>query len=335
MPPPPCQAPVTLPLSEGGLVRAWHIPQLLEVFEPIRWITLHPALVHLPLGSFPVAALAYLVAARRGSERWSFAGDVALIFAALSITVAAGLGLLAYFLVPWPGGLAPWPTVHLVLGVSSTLLALGLLGWRLWRRKRQQHVGGAWASAVVAVTVLIFFTGWVGGEVLAFHAGIAVRAAGLGALAPAISWPDSPPENLGEGMGRLRSAWGAATSRLSAMVVERPSPEQYAGLAKDARHMQEVALWIIGRGAEPPEPGAKPSQAHGVGGGGTAGGADEAHEHEHEHGSLAPMAKALLQQAKALEQAAEQRNLARAAEQLGSITSTCSGCHLMHRWSGR
>lgn len=298
------------------------------MFEPIRWITLHPALVHLPLGSFPVAALAYLVAARYRSERWSHAGDIALVFAALTATLAAGLGLLAYFLLDWPGGLAPWPVLHLVLGAATAVLSLALMGWRLRGRKRRPVVRWPGALATAGVMGLTFFTGWVGGEVLVYHAGVGVQAAGLGALAPPVSWPEAPPENLDDAMGRLRAAWGAASSRLSMMVVEKPSDAHYAGLAEDARHMQEVALWVIGGGGSPAEDTEARGQA-GVGGGGTAGGGGHG---EHERAALAGMAEVMRAQAQELEQAARQKDLMAASENFGALTGTCSACHMQHRW---
>src|SRR5262245_39166197 len=47
----------------------------LAMFDYVRWTTLHPALVHLPLGLLPLAVLAYWVAQRRQLERWQFVGD--------------------------------------------------------------------------------------------------------------------------------------------------------------------------------------------------------------------------------------------------------------------
>ncbi len=63
--------------------------------EPIRLITIHPALVHVPLGVLPLLVLAYALARRGDSERWTFVGDVLLFITAAFTLLTATFGLLA------------------------------------------------------------------------------------------------------------------------------------------------------------------------------------------------------------------------------------------------
>ena len=245
--------------------------------EPLRWITLHPALVHLPLGILPVAVLAYGFAARQRSARFTFAADLAILCAGIGTGVAAICGVIAYVAVPWPGGLGPWPVVHVVLGAATTVSVLALAALRARARRTADVAGPAWAWSALGVTALAVATGWVGGDVLVFRSGVGVRAAGYGAQAAPLAWPARPPADIEDAMGQLRGAWGSATSTVSLALVQRPNARTFESIAVDARHLQEIAAWLASRGATAPRTEALPP---GVGGAGRAGDADEAHARE-------------------------------------------------------
>jgi uncharacterized membrane protein len=278
-------------------------------FEPIRWVTVHPALVHFPLGILPLAALAYVMAAARRSRPWTFAGDVALIAGSLAVAVAGVFGIVAWLVVQWPGGLDPWRWIHLGAGVSSVALALVAMIARLATIRRYPTVGAGWAAAAVGLSVLVLFTGWVGGEVLVFHGGMAVKAAGNGALAPASEHEEGPPENFLQAMHRLRGAYGSATATMASAIVEHPRDRDFTTFANDARTMQVAARWVAQHGAE---------------------GAPSAEQGEH----VVSMARDFVRHAADLEQAAATRQLSAVADQLGVIQADCAACHEHTRWEG-
>lgn len=283
----------------------------MDPFSAIRATTVHPALVHVPLGVAPVMVLAYALAAARRSARWSFAGDVALWVGAAFAVAAAAAGLVANALVAWPAGLGGWRWLHLGGGLASTAGLLGLAAVRL-RALRAGAVAGRRTLAVsAAVAVALGATGWVGGELLVFHAGVAVTAAGGGAFAPAVTRATHPPGDLDEAMARLRESWGEATAAHGRMLVDRPSAEGYARIAAAARELQRDAAWL---------------EAHGPA-------ALRAHGGEEAAATAAEMAPMLAAQASALADAAAARRWSGVTQSLGAITRTCAGCHEATRWT--
>ncbi len=276
-------------------------------FEPLRWITIHPALVHFPLGILPLAAFAYVMAALRASRPWSFAGDVALITGTIGITLAGIFGIVAWLMVDWPGGLDPWRWVHLGAGVGSVALALVAMIARLVKMRSRPTVGGGWAVGTTVIAGLVLFTGWVGGEVLVFHGGMAVKAAGNGALAPETERTPGPPRDLEQAMHRIRGAWGSATATMASAIVDHPRPEDFTTVAHDARKMQDVGQWIVQHGAEGMED------------------RDEAED-------LTRMASHFVEHAAELERAARTEQLAIVADKIGVIQADCAECHQHTRW---
>lgn len=292
------------------------------MLELIRWTTVHPALVHLPLGLFPLAALAHLVAARRRSARWTFVGDVAAFGAGLTAALAAPFGLVAYFTLEWPGELSTWALIHLVLGASLTALSLAFVLGRMWSRRRAALETRPWPAAALALFGLAVATGWTGGEVLVFHSGAAVKAAGEGLLAPPITQPLAPPRDLEAAMGEVRAAWSAATVAFTESVTVRPSEALFRRIEAEARRLVDLAEWIA---SAPPEDRG-PAVSLGAGGAGL----DEEAQHRAEH--LREMGTELANDAARLARAAEQRELAEIGRRLGEVGGQCASCHAHLRW---
>jgi uncharacterized membrane protein len=284
-------------------------------FAPIRWTTVHPALVHFTLGVVPVMLVAYGLAFARRSERMSFAGDLALWVGAASAIATLAFGLVSNALLPWPGGIETWRWLHLGLGITATLLLLALAVARWRARQRGLIAGRGTLLAAVAVAIVLGATGWVGGEVLVFHAGMATSAGGQGALAPAITLTGAVPTSFEEAMGALRGAWAEATTQFDLMLVTRPTDPGYARIAASAARMGELAAWVEQRG---------PAALHAGERGGQADGGEV---------SVVPMAQRLQQAARTLEQAARARQWAGVAQNMAAVTTTCAGCHLAVRWS--
>jgi uncharacterized membrane protein len=293
----------------------------------IRLSTVHPALVHFTIGALPFIVIGYGMAARGRSERWTFAADAALVVTAALTVATVAFGLVSNAIVPWPGGLALWRWLHLGLGAASAAALLVFAAVRLRRRQRLPTSGGASFGGAVAVAILVGVAAWIGGEVLVFQSGIAVRAAGEGALAPLATRPRTPT-NLRDAMDRLRAAWAASESTMSEMIVHSPGGDDFAAIARDARQMNELAQWI---GVEGPtflrNPG-RPSEHH-----------HEDRESEDlpmtagEH--LAMMARELGAQTAELERAAGARDVTRAARALAEVQAECVDCHSEMRWPAR
>jgi hypothetical protein len=104
----------------------------------------------------------------------------------------AASGLVANALVPWPAGLATWRWLHLGMAVASAVVFLGLAAVRL-RRSVAAPPPARTLGAALALAAMLGVTGWIGGEVLVFHAGMAVTAAAHGALAPTVSRAGARP----------------------------------------------------------------------------------------------------------------------------------------------
>lgn len=286
----------------------------MELFSVIRATTVHPALVHVSLGVLPVIVVAYAAAAVRRSDRWSFAGDVALGVGAVFTVAAAAAGLVANALVPWPGALATWRWLHLGLGLAATALLVALAAVRLRALRRGAIAGRGSLAAALLLAVLLGSTGWIGGEVLVFHSGVAVTAAAHGALAPSLSRRSAPPADLDDAMGRLLGAWAEASTAHGRMLAERPTAEGYARVASAAGELSRVARWLEVEGPR------RIAEHRGELG------AEEAATSEH-------MAGLLREGATQLEAAASAGRWAGVTRSLGAVTAACAGCHEAVRWS--
>src|SRR5689334_19100194 len=96
-----------------------------------RWETLHPLVVHLPLGASAIAVVLYGFAALRNSERLTFAADIVTLIEALALGLATATGLIANAVVQWPGDISAWRYVHLAAGVTATVLVATFTIFRL------------------------------------------------------------------------------------------------------------------------------------------------------------------------------------------------------------
>lgn len=290
----------------------------MDPFAPIRATTVHPLLVHVTLGAVPVFLVAYAVAAARRSAQWSFAGDLALWVGGAATVGTVASGLVANALVPWPGGIGLWRWLHLGLGIASGLLYVALAGARLGALRRAAVASRRTLGAALGLALLLAGTGWIGGEVLVFHSGIAVAAAGHGALAPTITRSRKPPRDLEEAMGRLRGAWADAQTAFARMLVERPSADGYAQIDAAAKDLEVLSAWLETNGTE---------EIAGLAG--TPGSATP-----ELRGSVAEMARMLRDQASALGEAARGHQWSSTTRTLESVTRACAGCHEGLRWTG-
>lgn len=270
----------------------------------MRLETVHAALAHFTLGGLPLVVIAYAMAARRRSVAWTFAGDAALVLTA-ALTLATGaFGLVSDAVVPWPGGLEGWRALHLGLGVATTALLAVLAAWRLARRRRRAPVRVGTLAAALVVGGVAGATGLIGGEVLVFHAGMAVRAAGDGALAPPVGGPAAPPGEFLPAMREARAAWAGIQARLAWMLVQQPRDADFAAVEDYARRLQAAAAAMA-----------------------EAGGRDG------RHGALlASMSQALGGDAADIEEAARARSLQDIARAAGEASAHCADCHAEARW---
>jgi uncharacterized membrane protein len=277
----------------------------------VRWVTIHPLLAHFTIGGLPLIVIGYGLGWWRRSLAWTRVGDAALGVTATLTVATLAFGLVADQRVGWPGGLERWRSLHLWLGVATTtLLALTALA-RLWAW-RQAAAGAAAASpalvtAVLVASALAGATGWIGGEVLVFHSGMAVRAAGDGSLAPPLGKPGAPPRDFLAAMREARAAWGGIEAQLARTLVQEPRPELLQGMAADALRLRRAAEAMAESG-------------------GRDGNAKRAEQ-------LATMSQALRGDALDLEEAAKKGNLQDLAHALGEASGHCADCHEELRWA--
>lgn len=293
------------------------------MFEALRAVTLHPAIVHVPLGCLPMVVVAYTMGAARVSERWMFAGDVALGVASLGALFAGVLGYVAYFNVEWPGGLGPWPIVHLALGTATVLAvaALAALRWRARRLVPERISKASWAVGSGLVTLLALMTGYVGGEILVFHGGIAVKGGAGGVLSPPLAVRDSSPASLHDAMDRLRPLWASCVTLTAAATVEGPSDATFDAVADHARRMQKLARWLYDwGGAQRGLAAESPTKA-----------TTDA-ERSERRSRLQRLARGLGDSTFQLEQAAIQRKLPELVTALAATTNSCIECHQHASW---
>ncbi|HEY2747271.1 MAG TPA: DUF2231 domain-containing protein [Polyangia bacterium] len=211
---------------------------------------MHPALAHFTIGGLPLIVIAYAMAVRRRSPAWTFVGDVALIVTA-ALTLATGIfDLVSNAVVSWPGGIEKWRWLHLGFGVTTTALLAILAALRIVFRRGDVAIGRAMFAAALAVAAVAGFTGWIGGEVLVFHSGMAVRAAGDGALAPPVRDSDARPKDFLDAMRQARAAWASINTHLAWMLVQHPRDEDFRRIELDARRMQAVCKVMADEGAK-------------------------------------------------------------------------------------
>jgi len=274
------------------------------MFHVVRLATIHPALTHFTIGGLPLIVIAYAIAVWRRSSAWTLAGDAALVVTA-ALTVGTGIfGLVSNAVVPWPGGIETWRWIHLGFGVATTTLLAALAVLRLVFRRPDTPISPPLLGVVVIVAGVALFTGWVGGEVLVFHSGMAVRAAGDGALAPPVFDSTKRPKDFLDAMRQVRAAWGAINTRLAWMLVQHPRDEDFARIEHDARRMEELTKVM----------------------------ADEGAKNEKAADVLASMSQTLGGDADDIAEAAKKKSLQDIAHALGEMSGHCADCHTQVRW---
>jgi hypothetical protein len=211
------------------------------ILHPVRLATVHPLLAHMTIGGTVIFVLLYLIGAQRRSSAWAFAGDVVLVVTTVFTVGTFLFGLVSNTVVPWPGGIERWRDVHLWLGFAATLALIMMSGVRLRQRRKVEGP----PSLLTALGILvaaggIAVTGWIGGEVLVYHSGMAVRAAGDGAFAPPVTGRDHAVNFL-DAMREARGAWGGITAELGWMLVQHPRDEGWDRIAADADRMKLFA----------------------------------------------------------------------------------------------
>jgi hypothetical protein len=282
-------------------------------------------LVHVTLGALPVLVLAYVVAAVRRSERWTFAADAVLVTTAVVTLATFAFGLVSNATVSWPGGLGTWRWLHLALGITTTSALAVLAAFRLFRRRRQAVplTGVPTALAALGVAAVAAATGWVGGEVLVFHSGMAVRGAAGGALAPALGEGHGSPKDVHEAMGFIRADWATVRTASAAMLVERPAAAEFDRVADGAARLEALARWLSVDGARDlARAGSEPANHHAI----DAGASRERSHH------LTEMARDLERSAGRVRADARARDLAALVESIGSMEMQCAHCHAELRW---
>lgn len=293
----------------------------------IRLVTIHPALVHYTLGTIPVLVLAYALARLRRSERWTFVGDVALWVTA-AITVLTGtFGFVSFFVLDWPGGIYPWQWLHLGFGVAVAAGLVSLAIVRARARRTRPLTGNGTLGAALVIGALSIVAGWIGGDVLVFRSGMAVQAAGDGALALPLPGPRAkPPTHAMDAMHTIRPAWAAITASIAAMIVERPRDDQFATIAREARQIETTSDWLEHEGPKTLEKTMGANEAPGIGGGPPEPSGESPQEmFERWGGELGTTAKKL-------REAAEQRDIRAVTKAAGRMQTTCTGCHDDLRW---
>ncbi len=307
--------------------------------ELLRWVTIHPILVHFTIGALPIMVLAYALARIYRSEQWTFVGDVTLGVTALAALATAGFGLVSFALVDWPGGLEFWKWLHLALGIAVTVLLVVLAVYRLRVRRRWPTSGSFTLGAVVAVALLAGGAGWVGGEVLVYRGGIAVEAAGGGVLAqPVFVVEAGAPDDLHDAMARLRARWAAIQTTIAEMVIESPSAAQFEQIAREARAMHGTAAWMEDFAGPLPSPavaagahdsGAPPAPRYSEHGDPSS----ESGGHESFAQKVAKMSPDLTRKIDHVVSSADAHDLVGTVRAAGELTAKCAKCHGELRWN--
>lgn len=139
------------------------------------WLDLHPMVVHFALAGLLLSYGFTLLARFRSSVTLNETSWVLLVAGVAAAIPAVITGLVAH--LPYEGtALAEAITSHQFLGISGTLVAIGLLVWRFLARRRGQDVGGHPAYLGLAALGLVWLVllGGTGGN-LVFELGVNVR----------------------------------------------------------------------------------------------------------------------------------------------------------------
>jgi uncharacterized membrane protein len=259
--------------------------------DPIRLVTVHPALVHVTLGTLPVIVISYAIAHRHQSERWTFVGDATLAISAVATLLAVALGIISFVRIDWVGSSGVWRWVHLVVGVVASVLLLTFALIRARRRSRHPVTARGALVAAIAVAAVTGVAGWIGGEILVFRGGAGVIAAGGGVLAPPTG-PQAASRGLVDLMDRIRERWAVIVTETSTMVAVAPRDAAFARVATSADQLAALGDALAAR-----------------------------------YDATDDLPRAFAAGAHHLAAAARSRDLAAISTDLGKTTAACAGCH--------
>lgn len=298
-----------------------------RMLEAVRLVTIHPIFVHFTIGALPIVVLAYVLAAVKKSARWTFVGDVSLFVTAALTLVTVVFGLLSNAVLEWPAGLGRWRTLHIVFAAAATAVLFALAIRRALRRRRAEVATDGTVAWAILGSALVGVAGWIGGEVLVFHGGMAVKGAADGALAPVTEPSHERPSDLHGAMADLRSAWAATTTDVAWMIVNHPDDERLARIADRAARIQEVAQWVSGEGVNHYREHATEVDVYPIGGGPPAERTIDTRVDR-----MRALADELAEHAAETHAAAKAKDLTGVVKGLGAMQERCTSCHATSRW---
>jgi hypothetical protein len=186
------------------------------------------------------------------------------------------------------------------------------------------------------IAVVAGYTGWIGGELLVYHSGMAVEAAAEGCSSPPLARVECNPLNLTEAMDELRSSWAAVDTSLAYMVIQKPDSRRFDHVLVEARLLEGLAVWLrttpafaghqeLTRGKDPP---LSPSAA------GASLGNPTQPQRDNEgvdRSQFDRMALELEQAASHVRDGARQQDIRATVASAGQAESVCAACHAVLR----
>ena len=131
---------------------------------------IHPMVIALPIATLIGAPLADAAGKLTQDRFWTRAARWLLLGGPVSGVAASAVGMVDYAAIPQARRL---PSAHVHAG--GNLLALGLAGWNLSRRKGEDPPGTLDLTLSIVTVGILGFTAWLGGE-LSYRHGVGVIA---------------------------------------------------------------------------------------------------------------------------------------------------------------
>lgn len=143
-----------------------------------RYPAIHPAVIHFPIGLFPVSAIFLILWFWQNSIFFLNATYWTFMFAALGAVIAGGTGFFDYYNAPYPEhpeeGAGKIAKLHIRTGVVVTVIALISAVYFLVEKPTNDLALVKWFAIIVFVeTFLVIVQGFLGGRlVYKYHFGI-------------------------------------------------------------------------------------------------------------------------------------------------------------------